>query len=317
MKNPIKYRSLIKQIYRYTRPRSFRHSEKIWPYIRIKRDGERRLCRPCYLGRSIPVLHLDEVADIKSDDLVIIASGPSVNHIDLNPLLQADWMAVNGATHVLEKYPNKELQFYSVIDQGFVQDRIQIIEQVLSNPQVIFFTNLFCLNKIYELIGFHQVMARVVIFEDRQEAVYLPKVEFSEMAQLAQDSAAKLLWRAEHNVGFTRDIYRGYVSGGTVVYFALQIAAALGYKRVFLAGVDMKNFEAPRFYENEQNRLATRLHLEFEQTIYPSFALAAEVYRELGIQAYNLCLDSGLDDAIFPRIDLAQFMSLQNGTESK
>ena len=103
MKNPIKYRSLIKQIYRYTRPRSFRHSEKIWPYIRIKRDGERRLCRPCYLGRSIPVLHLDEVADIKSDDLVIIASGPSVNHIDLNPLLQADWMAVNGATHVLEK----------------------------------------------------------------------------------------------------------------------------------------------------------------------------------------------------------------------
>ena len=40
MKNPINYRSLIKQVYRYTRPRSYRHSEKIWPYISIHRDAD-------------------------------------------------------------------------------------------------------------------------------------------------------------------------------------------------------------------------------------------------------------------------------------
>ena len=317
MKNPINYRSLIKQVYRYTRSRSYRHSEKIWPYIGITRDDDGCVRVSRYLGKVIPVLTLSDVAKVRADDLVIVASGPSMGQLDLNPLLQADWMAVNGSPSVLERYPDKGLQYYAVIDQGFVQDRIHTIAEILSNPHVTFFTNLFCLRKIYELIGCKNVLAHVVLFEDRQKAVYLPKVEFSEMAQLAQDSAAKLLWRAEHNVGFTRDMYRGYVSGGTVVYFALQIAAALGYKRVFLAGVDMKNFEAPRFYENEQNRLATRLHLEFEQTIYPSFALAAEVYRELGIQAYNLCLDSGLDDAIFPRIDLAQFMSLQSDTELK
>ena len=317
MKNPINYRSLIKQVYRYTRARSYRHSEKLWPYIGITRDANGCVRESRYLGKAIPVLTLNDVAAIRADDLVIVASGPSMGQLDLNPLIQADWMAVNGSPSVLERYPDKGLQYYAVIDQGFVQDRIHTIAEILSNPQVTFFTNLFCLRKIYELIGYKNVLAHVVLFEDRQKAVYLPKREFSEMALLAQDSAAQLLWREEHNVGFTRDMYRGYVSGGTVVYFALQIAAALGYKRVFLAGVDMKNFEAPRFYENEQNRLATRLHLEFEQTIYPSFALAAEVYRELGIQAYNLCLDSGLDDAIFPRIDLTQFMSLQNDTELK
>ena len=317
MKNPINYRSLIKQVYRYTRARSYRHSEKIWPYIGITRDADGCLRESRYLGKVISVLTLNDVAAVRADDLVIVASGPSMSQLDLSPLLQADWMAVNGSPSVLEGYPNKDLQYYAVIDQGFVQDRIHTIANIIANPQVIFFTNLFCLRKIYELIGYKNVLAKVVLFEDRQKAVYLPKVEFSEMAQIAQDSAAQLLWREKHNVGFTRDMYRGYVSGGTVVYFALQIAAALGYKRVFLAGVDMKNFEAPRFYENEQNRLATRLHLEFEQTIYPSFALAAEVYRELGIQAYNLCLDSGLDDAIFPRIDLAQFMSLESDTELK
>ena len=317
MKNPINYRSLIKQVYRYTRPRNYRHSEKLWPYIGIKRDADGCFCEPRYLGKAIPVLSLDDVAAVRADDLVIVASGPSINQLDLTALLQADWMAVNGSPSVLERYPNKPLQYYAVIDQGFVQDRIHTIAQVLANPQVVFFTNLFCLRKIYELIGYKSVVAKVVIFEDRQKAVYLPKVEFAEMAQLAQDSAAKLLWRAEHNVGFTRDMYRGYVSGGTVVYFALQIAAALGYKRVFLAGVDMKNFDAPRFYENEHNRVETRLHHEFDHTIRPSFALAAEVFRELGIEGYNLCLDSGLDDAIFPRIDLTQFMSLQDAKESK
>ena len=317
MKNPINYRSLIKQVYRYTRPRNYRHSEKLWPYIGIKRDADGCFCEPRYLGKAIPVLSLDDVAAVRADDLVIVASGPSINQLDLTALLQADWMAVNGSPSVLERYPNKPLQYYAVIDQGFVQDRIHTIAQVLANPQVVFFTNLFCLRKIYELIGYKSVVAKVVIFEDRQKAVYLPKVEFAEMAQLAQDSAAKLLWRKEHNVGFTRDMYRGYVSGGTVVYFALQIAAALGYKRVFLAGVDMKNFDAPRFYENEHNRLETRLHHEFDHTIRPSFALAAEVFRELGIEGYNLCLDSGLDDAIFPSIDLTQFMSLQDAKESK
>ena len=233
MKNPINYRSLIKQVYRYTRSRSYRHSEKLWPYIGITRDDDGCVRESRYLGKVIPVLTLSDVAKVRADDLVIVASGPSMGQLDLNPLLQADWMAVNGSPSVLERYPDKGLQYYAVIDQGFVQDRIHTIAEILSNPQVIFFTNLFCLRKIYELIGSKNVLAHVVLFEDRQKAVYLPKVEFSEMAQLAQDSAAKLLWRAEHNVGFTRDMYRGYVSGGTVVYFALQIAAALGYKRVF------------------------------------------------------------------------------------
>lgn len=182
MKNPINYRSLIKQVYRYTRPRNYRHSEKLWPYIGIKRDADGCFCEPRYLGKAIPVLSLDDVAAVRADDLVIVASGPSINQLDLTALLQADWMAVNGSPSVLERYPNKPLQYYAVIDQGFVQDRIHTIAQVLANPQVVFFTNLFCLRKIYELIGYKSVVAKVVIFEDRQKAVYLPKVEFAEMA---------------------------------------------------------------------------------------------------------------------------------------
>ena len=119
MKNPINYRSLIKQVYRYTRPRNYRHSEKLWPYIGIKRDADGCFCEPRYLGKAIPVLSLDDVAAVRADDLVIVASGPSINQLDLTALLQADWMAVNGSPSVLERYPNKPLQYYAVIDPRF------------------------------------------------------------------------------------------------------------------------------------------------------------------------------------------------------
>ena len=144
MKNPINYRSLIKQVYRDTRSRSYRHSEKLWPYIGITRDVDGCVCESRYLGKVIPVLTLSDVAKVRADDLVIVASGPSMGQLDLNPLLQADWMAVNGSPSVLERYPDKGLQYYAVIDQGFVQDRIHTIAEILSNPQVTFFTNLFC-----------------------------------------------------------------------------------------------------------------------------------------------------------------------------
>lgn len=314
MKGLINYRSLIKQVYRYSRNRSYRHSEKIWPYVQIQRQADGCMGNLRYLGKAIPVLTVAELSQRRKDDLVIIASGPSIQKVDLGLLKNADWMAVNGAVNILDRYPAQALNYYVVIDQGFAQDQIGIIASVVSNPNVTFVTNLFCLNKVYELLGRAAVKAKLVLFEDRQKPVYLPRVDFDTMGQRGQNEAEKLVWQADKQVGFSLDLYRGYVSGGTVVYLSLQLAAAMGYKRVYLAGVDMTRFNEPRFYENQQNRLGTRLDVEFEKTIYPSFYLAAQIFQQLGMQGYNLCLDSGLDDAIFPRIDLAQHLGLQDAS---
>ena len=46
--------SLYKQIYRYTRPRAFRHNENLWPYTKITRaeSGEIRTLQ--YKGQHPP-----------------------------------------------------------------------------------------------------------------------------------------------------------------------------------------------------------------------------------------------------------------------
>jgi hypothetical protein len=43
------------------------------------------------------------------------------------------------------------------------------------------------------------------------------------------------------------------------VYWAFQIIAFLGFKQLFIAGLDMNNFNLPRFYETHENKLPTFL----------------------------------------------------------
>lgn len=306
-------RSFLKQIYRYTRARTYRHNEKIWPYMQVKRRANAVLVAS-YRGQTIESLPVDEV-DIQSDDLVIVASGPSVKQLDLSALSHADWLLVNGAINIMAAYPTQKVRYFVVVDQGFIADRLELVQQMVSQTDAVFFTNLFCLNLLYQLLGPAAVKCRVSILEDRQLPIYLPCKRPVEMEALAQQHHAAMVWDAASEVGFSWDMNQGYISGGTVVYIALQLAAHLGYKRVFLAGVDMTRFNEPRFYENNDNRLDTKLADEFVNFVYPSFKLASTVYQKHGIQAYNLCLDSGLDDAIFSRVKVSDVLHSPIGSQ--
>lgn len=304
------FRSLIKQVYRYSRARTYRHSEKIWPYVKIKRHENGSLQEVSIHGKQLPIAHIDCFKNPVCKELLILASGPSINQTDLSEFSAMHWCAVNGAVNVLPRYADKPLNYYVVVDQGFVVDRIQILAEVLKNPDVVVFTNVFCMHLIVGLLDFENIKAQLVLLEDRQLPVYGCKMSAEQMRLQSKQADAALSWHETSDVGFSLDLKRGYISGGTVVYIALQIACYLGYQKVYLAGVDMKNFQQPRFYETATTRLDTKLDLEFETLVYPSFALAADIYRRHNIEGYNLCLDSGLDDAIFPRTACHRIPSL-------
>ncbi|ARO15872.1 Glycosyltransferase protein (plasmid) [Ketogulonicigenium robustum] len=52
-----------------------------------------------------------------------------------------------------------------------------------------------------------------------------------------------------NDAGFSRDVDRGVVITGTVAFSALQLAIAARPARILLAGIDLSNDAAPRFYE--------------------------------------------------------------------
>ncbi len=44
--------SLFKQIYRYTRPRAYRHNENLWPFTRITRAPSGEISALRYKGKK-------------------------------------------------------------------------------------------------------------------------------------------------------------------------------------------------------------------------------------------------------------------------
>ncbi|STV21937.1 lipopolysaccharide core biosynthesis protein RfaZ [Klebsiella pneumoniae subsp. ozaenae] len=44
--------SLFKQIYRYTRPRAYRHNENLWPFTRITRAPSGEISALRYKGKT-------------------------------------------------------------------------------------------------------------------------------------------------------------------------------------------------------------------------------------------------------------------------
>ncbi|STU54949.1 lipopolysaccharide core biosynthesis protein RfaZ [Klebsiella pneumoniae subsp. ozaenae] len=54
------------------------------------------------------------------------------------------------------------------------------------------------------------------------------------------------------DICFSTDIRQGIFDAGTVVYWALQILAWLGFNTILVSGLDMTNFNQPRFYETQQ-----------------------------------------------------------------
>lgn len=50
--------SLFKQIYRYTRPRAYRHNENLWPWVKIRRAASGEICTLQYKGKTVPLVDL-------------------------------------------------------------------------------------------------------------------------------------------------------------------------------------------------------------------------------------------------------------------
>ena len=74
--------------------------------------------------------------------------------------------------------------------------------------------------------------------------------------------------------GFSTHMYDTVFDYYTVAYTALQIMSGLNYQHIYIAGVDMNNFDLPRFYETLDVKQPTLLN-QHTQSIIAAFETAA------------------------------------------
>ncbi len=293
--------SLFKQLYRYTHARVMRHNENFWPYITIQRAAEDHIKTLTYRKQNVPLENLSQLQARVSGDITILATGPSVNSLDLNKLSGTTFIGVNGAYHLRN---HVRFSYYVIVDRGFVEQRANLVREVLADPQLLLFTTVHCLNDMLRSIKLTDIQCRLAIIEDLSYKVFRQKITPTEYESHYRFKNGIVLFPTEPCAGFSWDIRQGVFDAGTVAYWALQIAAWLGAERILLAGVDMNNFTAPRFYESEGDKLPSLLAANFSDIIKPAFLHASRELDRAGIKTYNLCLNSGLGEDIFERSTL-------------
>lgn len=290
------YSELSKGIFRLTHARERRHAERLWPHMRIERDGLGRVRRLALFGRTIPVLNGVTAAELAlgASGAVahLIASGPSICDIDYPRLQLGPTLGVNGAI-ALQCCHSVTFDYYCITDAGFIAQRPALVSRVLANAGVLFLTPLV-LWRMAQHFPLRAVHCRIFVIERVGQHFGQPHGPLILPHPPPMHDPPAL--------GFSEDIELGVFPGGTVAFEALQILSWLGFRQICLHGVDLNAVPGkPRFYEREGDVMPTTLDRLLPTVIEPSFRRAAAVLRRRGVSVWNLSPDSALSDRVFPR----------------
>lgn len=193
---------------------------------------------------------------------------------------------------------------------SFTIKKPDIIRAVISQPDIVLFTTMHGIAKILDRHG-SALRCRLALIEDACYKIYQPKVPRSAIQQVWRGVTALRFHPQRQDICFSTDIRHGIFDAGTVVYWALQILMWLGFKTILISGLDMSNFNQPRFYETEQDKLPSWLANKVDDLVMPSFSHAANVLQQNHIRVVNFSLESAVPETIFEKVSFDEYFKNQ------
>ncbi|OUY08671.1 lipopolysaccharide biosynthesis protein [Acinetobacter populi] len=290
------FRNIFKYLYKISHTKKFNHNRRYWPYFRVERDKHGLLKKVFY--KNILIADNTVIAEHQNNTCMIIATGPSIKTIESTSFQndRIDYLGLNGAISL----SHTQFKYYIVIDHDFVINKFNLILKILENTECIFFTTPRCLEIILRKYDIKNIKAHLKVIETITEN----KLERFMGSKIMIDNTEPHTYM-KNNIGFSTELFHAVYDYYTVAYVALQIAYALNYKKILIAGLDMNNFDSPRFYESNDNKQPTRLKQDFE-AISQAFNVAADFFKDHNIEVYNLSPNSAIK--VFKKTDLKSYI---------
>lgn len=256
------------------------------PGYRVKKGAE-GVVVSC-AGRTVPAGNLPRV---DNGSLRIICSGPSAGDLDRQSL-QGDsaTLALNGS-HAIVGGESHRFSYYLVADVGFVTRQWESFVAGVKKSRTLLVDHRV-LRELLERDASLLDGRRLVLFNLAKRPYRRP------CSEPRHDPAQGLYYNGREE--FSTNAEHGFVTGKTVAYLALQLAVAMGYRRIAYYGLDLGGTR--RFY-TETNPEQSMLDKDYREFIEPCFAWGAEICRSLGVEVVNASTVSRLPDTIFPRMD--------------
>ncbi|WP_231755325.1 hypothetical protein [Bordetella sp. N] len=295
-----------RKFYSAMRSRRMQHNRHLWPYVSIKRDATGAIAAFKAFRHSVPLTPFSEAFPEKTELLHLILSGPSIAEIQYDRLPIQSAMGVNGSIALVRKF-DIPFKYYCVIDQNFVRRRIDLMRDVVARDLTLFVTP-DVLRYLMQGIAPTTYKCRICVIEVVSERAYQPASTPQDLLALAQACPEMAVFDAERALGFSSNLARGVFDADTVAYTALQVMVAGGVKKMYVHGLDLGFSSGRRFYDEGARPETSRLVRNFERMIEPSFAHAAHLLQERGVELHNLSLDSALSERVIPKMDWRELL---------
>lgn len=236
-----------------------------------------------FLCRSLSLYDLPN--DLKSppDELFIIGSGPSIRNQHIEKLKNKNTILLNGAVSLIESVGLNPLCVL-IVDELFCRKRLDLLERI---PQG---TNLVLTFPAIKEIAFERPD---IIRESKVFLLHEKNESFSDVPEFH-----------EKNLFLFDKPTHGVFRAGTVMSAAIQLAAFIKIRNVYLLGLDIGNAESePRFYETRKDKVRTGLLRDYELLILPFMKFASSWYEQHSLKIFNCSPITKLPYSVIPYHD--------------
>jgi len=243
----------------------------------------------------------------------IVASGPSLADIDLQTVSQHATISLNCAikkfldagltpTHsIIVDHRVFERQWQCVVDSihsgancFFSFEGLSIIAE--RAPELLQRGNIYLIESATRKYG----VARASIKESLQHFQQDPDILL-----------APTLLPYCRAIGFSFNLKKGVFAGKTVATWAVQLAFGLGYRSIYILGMDLGGTGKNHFYADKHNPSPDFLRY-YDPHIRGCFELARQASEKTGVKLYNLSLKSALSAHIIPKISFDEALQQIN-----
>lgn len=278
----------------------------------VKKGDQRFLCNEA--GENVVRLRaFREMEGSTNYNVFILASGPSVAGFPIEKYRDSSFVAMNGSILACSEH---EIQpcFYICDDESFARDRTELAILGLRRARHVGMS-FAVLSRVYAADP--HCLEGVSVFLLERANRFLDERHLSHRAyawSIRRDhelhSMFSLFSKNKNRIGFSMNLDKGYFVARTIPYVALQLCWQLGFKKVFMVGVDMSQ-EQGRFYEKGSAAAPSSLDDSFSKTILPSFIfMRRKVVRKDIFEVYNLSKGSRIPDSVIKKIGLEELDQL-------
>ena len=266
-------------LYRLFHSRSRHHWYDTFPFLEFQHGADGRWSTVIYRGEDVARLRPHaEVTRLGIGPVVVVGAGPSLSNQRLHRLRERSCVLTNGAISLIESHRLDPLAVV-IEDEGFVYSWPQMVTGLPPGTRCFFSPAV--IRAVCEidpsLLGHWQL----VLAEILHKPIRRPRPTPGQLGRLPFVRTS-----TGGTVHFSCDTERGFGSCGTVAYCAVQLALACAPSHLGIAGVDLSNFDRPRFHEATSRTSVSHLRRRLP-SIFAGFRLVAEICRARRIGTSN------------------------------